>query len=182
MSLVIVETTTEQSITPEVLKEVDARMLPCLEERNTKWRYSLLSSDRHRMICTFDAPDAESVRQAYRKGGGMYSRIWAGEIVAPEGIQPQQNETILKVFEGTYPDGFTEEDWNEANQYILPCYAERGIEWVRSYISLDRTRVICELNAPDAETIREAHLKFGIPFVREACLQQRVWSAMLIEP
>ena len=65
MSSIKVETTTDRPITAEML--ADTRVLDCLEVRNAKWRYSLLSADRHSMICTFEAPEAESVRQAYRQ-------------------------------------------------------------------------------------------------------------------
>jgi Protein of unknown function (DUF4242) len=175
MVLAIVETLSDSPLTPEEPTDVDYRVFDCLTERNATWRYSLLSVDRHRMICTFDAPDAESVRQSYRKAGGFFNRIWAGEIIQPEGDRPQRNEAILKVFEGTYPGGFTQEQWDEGNRLILPCYATQGVEWIQSHVSLDRTRLVCELNSPDAETIREAHRRFNIPF-------DRVWSAMIIQP
>ena len=86
-------------------------------------------------------------------------------------MPPLWNEPILKVLEGSYPNGFTDEEWNEAQRLILPCYQERGIEWVRSCASQDKTRVVCELNAPDAEVIREARGKAGIPFDRVWCAE-----------
>lgn len=172
MSLIVVETTAEQPLTPDLLNEAHERVSPCLEARNVIWRYSLLSSDRHRMICTFDAPDAESVRDAYRKGGVISSRTWAGMLIKPEGIQPQPNAALLKVIEVTYPP-LSEAEWNEANSRTLRWYAERGIEWIRSYLSLDRTRLICELNASDLESVREAPHKLSVSF-------DRVWSAAIL--
>ncbi|NJK77143.1 MAG: DUF4242 domain-containing protein [Oscillatoriales cyanobacterium RU_3_3] len=172
MTITIVETLSDSPLTPEELTDVDYRVWECLTERNATWRYSLLSVDRHRMICTFDAPDAESVRESYRKAGGFFNRIWAGEIVKPEGIQPQHNEAILKVFEGTYPP-ISQAELDEVSHKTLNCYVERGIEWIQSYLSFDRTRLICELNAPDLESVREVQRKLNIPF-------DRVWSAMVI--
>jgi len=46
---------------------------------------------------------------------------------------------------------------------------------VHSYTSLDKTRVVCELNAPHVEVIREAHGKAGIPF-------DHVWCAEVLKP
>lgn len=175
MSLVIIETQSDTPLTPEEPTETDLRVLACLTERNATWQYSLLSSDRLRMICIFKAPDVESVRESYRRGGGIFDRMWSGEIIRPEGTQPQRNEAILKVFESTFPSGFTHDEWDEGNRNVLPCYAERGVEWLHAYVALDRTRLVCELNAPDAEVIRESHRKFNIPF-------DRVWSAMVIKP
>lgn len=175
MSLILVETAAEQPITFEWLSEADQRITPCLQEREATWQYSLLSSDRHRMICIYDAPDAEALRASYRKATVEFSKIYPVEIIEPAGIVPGWNEPILKVFEGTYPDGFTDEQWHEASRLILPCYEQHGVEWIRSYVSLDRTRMVCELNAADAEIIRQAHRKAGIVF-------DSVWSAQLLKP
>jgi Protein of unknown function (DUF4242) len=174
MSKIIIETNYDQPLTPEIMEEANERALPCLEARNAHWRYSLWSTDRCRMICNFDAPDAGTVREAYRKAGVPFDQIWAAEILSPDGGSPERDETRLKVVEGTYPP-FTIEDWNEFNDKTLACYAERGVEWIRSFVSLDRRRVICEVNAPDAEAIRETYRKLGIPF-------DRVWSAELLLP
>jgi Protein of unknown function (DUF4242) len=174
MSLIIVETITEQPLTTEVLNDAHERVMPCLEARNVVWRYSLLSADRQRMICTFDAPDAGSVRDAYRKGDAFFSRIWAGELIQPEQMPSQPDLTLLKVVEGTSPS-LNPDDWNEAKSKTLRCYTDRGIEWVCSYLSLDRTRLICEVYAPDAESIREAQRRLEIPF-------DRVWSAERLKP
>ncbi|WP_019499766.1 nickel-binding protein [Pseudanabaena sp. PCC 6802] len=175
MSLVIVETLADSPLVPEEPTETDLRVLGCLTERQSTWRYSLLSHDRLRMICTFDAPDVESVRESYRKGGGVFTRMWAGEPIEPEGVQPQRNTSTLKVAEATFPNGFTQAEWDAGTRRALPCYAERGSEFIQSYLSLDRTRLICEFNPPDAEVIRQTRYKLGIP-----C--DRVWSAMVISP
>jgi hypothetical protein len=79
------------------------------------------------------------------------------------------------VLEDVYLDELTDEAWNEAHRLILPYYAEHGVEWIRSNDMYDRTRPIWELNAPDADVIRETHRKFGIPF-------DRVWSANVLNP
>lgn len=173
MSLIIVETVTEQPLTDERLDAVSQSIAPCVEARNGTWRYSLLSGDRHRMICIYDAPDAESMRDAHRRGGLAPKRVWAGNIIQPEGTPPQQ-PTLLTVFEGTYPP-LSDDEWDESSSKILSCYEERGIEWIQTYLSLDRTRMICELNAPDLESVREVQRRLNIPF-------DHVWSAQVFCP
>lgn len=173
MAKVIVETLFDQPITEEVMQANDERALPCLKARDAHWCYSLLSTNRCRMICTFDAPDAESVRDAYRRAEVEFGQIWTAEILKSESV-PSRDETRLKVIEGTYPPLMID-DWNEFNQKMLACYVERGVEWLHSFVSLDRRRVICEVNAPDAEAIRETYRKLGIPF-------ERVWSAKILKP
>jgi len=162
MAIVVVETLATEPLTPENPTDTDLRVLGCLTERAATWRYSLLSHDRLRMLCTFAAPDAESVRAAYRKGGGAFNRIWSGERLTPDGTQPHWDEAHLFVIEGTYaPIGETE--LHDLSHKTLSCYTERGIEWIQSYLSRDRTRLICELNAPDTESIRAAQYRIGVP-------------------
>jgi hypothetical protein len=50
------------------------------------------------------------------------------------------------------------------------CVGARGGRWMRSYLSADHLRMVCEFEAGDAESIREAYRSAGAPFVR-------VWSA-----
>ncbi|KAI9129193.1 DUF4242 domain-containing protein [Acaryochloris sp. CCMEE 5410] len=173
MTLVIVETLSETPLTPENLTDEDVQFMNCLEERNGTWRYSLLSIDRQRMICTFEVPDVESLRESYRRSGVPYNHIWPGEILKPEGTQPQKNEAIFKVFEGTYPEGLTPTQWDAMNQSMSSHYAEHGVEWVQSYVSLDRTRIVCELNAPDLESVIKAHHKIGLT-------KTQLWPATLL--
>ncbi|HEY9624680.1 MAG TPA: nickel-binding protein [Crinalium sp.] len=174
MALIVVETTHAQPLTPEIIEAADERVFPCLKAREADWRYSLISTDWRRTICTFDAPDTEAVRSSYRMANIRFDRMWPAEIRVPEFTQPSWKEPILKVVESTYPS-LTDEDWDKTNGQILPYYAEHGIEWVCSYVSRDRTRLVWELNASDADVIQAAHRKFGIP-----C--DRVWSANVLKP
>jgi hypothetical protein len=172
MSLVIVKTVTEQPMTDDNLEEMDRIGLPCLRTHGVTWRYSLLSRDCCQMICTFDAPDAASVRNAYAKLGVQKRAIWAGELIQPEGALPYSAER--SVIEAHYPV-LSEADWNELQQTVSQCCKELGLHWLCSYLSLDRTRVIHELAAPNTETIHDAYHEFSIP-------HDDVWSAQLLMP
>jgi hypothetical protein len=57
------------------------RERPCLDMYNVAWRRSLLSSDRLRMVCEYDAPDAESVRKVQREAGNTFERVWLAEVI-----------------------------------------------------------------------------------------------------
>jgi hypothetical protein len=56
----------------------------CLEVRNGMWRRSSLSKDKLRMVCEFEAPDAESVREAFRTAGVAFERVWSADVFAVE--------------------------------------------------------------------------------------------------
>ena len=65
---------------------VDARRLdPCLAAHDVRWLRSYLSLDRRRMICEFEAADAEAVRSSFRSAGVAFMRVWAAEQYFPGG-------------------------------------------------------------------------------------------------
>jgi hypothetical protein len=61
----------------------DLKLLPCLEAEDAKWIRSQVSLDGRRVICEFEAPDAESVRSAYRKTSLAFERVWVSEVLDP---------------------------------------------------------------------------------------------------
>ncbi|MBE9029013.1 DUF4242 domain-containing protein [filamentous cyanobacterium LEGE 11480] len=175
MSLVIVETLSDAPLTPDEPTETDFRILSCVTERQGEWRYSLLSNDRRRMICTFDAPDAESIRDSYRKAGGFFSQVWTAEAMKLAIKQSPRNQETLKVFEVTYPNELSAADREATTQKLMSNLTHQGVEWVQSYVSKDRSKLICELNAPDNGVVESAHEELGL-----SC--DRMWPAMLIAP
>jgi hypothetical protein len=50
------------------------------------------------------------------------------------------------------------------------CFAAHRVRWLRSLVSLDGRRLLCEYEAPDAESVREANRRAGLPF-------ERAWTA-----
>jgi hypothetical protein len=84
MASIIVEYGFEQPMTDEQLSEMTARFDPCLEVRYAAWVRSSLSADRKRMICEFEAPDAESVRAALRSAGISFERVWTAQVFPVE--------------------------------------------------------------------------------------------------
>jgi hypothetical protein len=57
------------------------RERPCLDMYGVAWRRSLLSSDRLRMFCEYEAPDAESVRKVQREAGNAFERVWPAQVI-----------------------------------------------------------------------------------------------------
>lgn len=53
------------------------------------------------------------------------------------------------------------------------CFSSRRITHVRSFLSRDRRRLICEYMAPDAESVRKANELAQLPF-------ERIWTAQVI--
>lgn len=84
MARVIVEQVYPEPMSEEILASFANKLDPCLEIRNGQWRRSSISVDRLRMTCEFEAPDAESVREAFRTAGLPYERVWSAEVFAVE--------------------------------------------------------------------------------------------------
>ena len=71
----------------EVLNAINQRVSPCLKERNVKWRYSLVSSDRTKVIRTkviaeLNVPDIESLQEVQHKVGISFDRVWSAEFLS----------------------------------------------------------------------------------------------------
>ncbi|HVR02364.1 MAG TPA: nickel-binding protein [Polyangia bacterium] len=49
---------------------------------------------------------------------------------------------------------------------LEPCLAVRGIRKLRSWVSTDRRWGICEYEAADAESVREAYRSADVKFLR----------------
>lgn len=64
----------------------------------------------------------------------------------------------------TFPPGLTPEDFEGfyAN-YEQACYAE-GVVPLRVHVGYEDGRAFCFTMAPDAEAVRRAHARVGLPF------------------
>ena len=82
MTHLIVEQTFEPALTDEEHSRIGQRIDKCLEAYGARWLRSYLSTDRRRMVCEFEAPDAEAVRRSYRSAGVAFDRVWAAELYA----------------------------------------------------------------------------------------------------
>jgi hypothetical protein len=80
MAILVLEHTFETPVTPEELSESAKRVDRCLEAHGARWMRSYLSADRKRMICEFEAGDAEQVRQSYRAAGVPFDACWIADV------------------------------------------------------------------------------------------------------
>jgi len=84
MARVMAEQVFQQPMTDEQLLAFSKRLDPCLEVRRGAWRRSTLAIDRLRMVCEFEAPDSEAVREAFRASAIAYERVWTAHVFAVE--------------------------------------------------------------------------------------------------
>jgi len=80
MGLIIVERSFEHPPSDADMTAVAEREQKCREIRSITWKRSVLSNDRRRMICEYEAPDAETVRRVQLEAGAPFDRIWSAEV------------------------------------------------------------------------------------------------------
>ena len=76
----IVEQTFEAPLSDQDHGRLGQRLDKCLEAYGARWMRSYLSTDRRRMVCEFEAADAEAVRTSYRSAGVTFDRVWTAEL------------------------------------------------------------------------------------------------------
>ena len=84
MACIVMERTLETPLTDQEMAQQGRRLDDCLELRSSAWVRSYLARDGKRMICEFEAPDAESVREALRAAGQPFDRVWPATVHAAE--------------------------------------------------------------------------------------------------
>lgn len=82
MAHLIVEQSFGQPLTDDEHTRVAKHLDECLERHGARWMRSYLAADRLRMVCEFEAADAEAVRRSYRSAGVRFDRVWPAEVYA----------------------------------------------------------------------------------------------------
>jgi hypothetical protein len=139
----------------------------CLGFHRVEWCESFLSSDRRRLFCRFDAPDAESVRIVFRQAEAQVSAVWAGSVhpasggVAEDLPRKPARPNVLGQRICEAPIDLT--DFRRSAVAASWCLAMYRVILVRSFLSRDRKRAIHLYHATDAESVRLAERSSGMP-------------------
>jgi ubiquinone/menaquinone biosynthesis C-methylase UbiE len=102
MARVMMEQVFQEPFSDERYADFAKKLDSCLEVRSGAWRRSSLSIDRLRMVCEFEAPDAEAVRDAARTAGIPYERVWTANVYAVEDY-PEMMNKLRAVLAGKAP-------------------------------------------------------------------------------
>jgi len=84
MPHILVERRFDTPLTDVEYEATKARLRPCVQLHNVKWVRTYLSHDRRRMICEYEARDAETVRNVFREGSTPFEIAWTADVVEPE--------------------------------------------------------------------------------------------------
>ena len=81
MPRIVIERSFDTPQSDADMQLVADRERPCLAAHKASWKRSLLSVDRRRMVCEYEAVDAETMRRIQREAGALFERVWVGEVI-----------------------------------------------------------------------------------------------------
>jgi len=172
MSIVVVERSFRAPVAFEDVQAAEERAAGCLEAHGVRFLRTYFSRDRRRMVCLYEAPDAESVRLAQEKAGLPFERAWAARVVRHPAEEPAGDAVVL---ERALPQPLDEGAIRDAAVRGAWCLEQHACRTVWSYLSGDGRRCLCVFSAPDAESVRQTQRQTGMPY-------ETAWPATVHEP
>lgn len=84
MGLFVVEERFDPPINADGLNGYSDTLSPCLKTYDVTWVSSFVARDGTQCICVYEAPDAESVRRAYKTAEVPFQfKVWPATRYAP---------------------------------------------------------------------------------------------------
>jgi hypothetical protein len=142
----------------------------CFNLYRVDWRQSFLAADGARMLCWYQAPDAESARMALRQLGSDLNAVWAGNISEAEGERPGECRRIVEFA--------ADEVLNVAETVATVeslTKASDDAELLASIVSQDRRHLVCVLGGQDEAVLADLVAAGGFG-------AERSWSCQLVDP
>jgi hypothetical protein len=161
MPTVVVERAFAQPVAFADIQAVESRGASCLDSHGVRFLKSYFSRDRRRMICLYDAPDAESVRIAERKAGVPFDEAWSARVIRHEGADLEDDAIVV---ERLLPRPLDEAGIRKAAADGAWCREQYGCRIVWTFLSPDGLRCVCVFAAPDAESVRQSQRQSGMPY------------------
>ena len=172
MELVLVERRFEKAIEFADIQDLEDAGSSCLDIHHVRFLKSFFSKDRRRMLCLYEAPDAESVRLAEDQAKVPYDRAWTCQrIQNPEPFRDTAAKEYV-VVERTFPSPVTQEFVSNAFCSARWCLDLYQATYIESFLGNDGLQMVCVFQAPDAEAVRTANNQVGATYTD-------VWTASL---
>jgi len=135
------------------------------------------ASDGCRLVCLFEAPDAEAVRRTIITGRMRAPRrLWSATVHGQEPAGEEGDRAgprSLVVVERSLEQPIPFDTVQALEDAAQACFEQRDVKPIVSYFALDRRRMLCLYDAPDAESVRTANRLAGLPM-------DIAWSTRLV--
>lgn len=169
MSHVFVERHWDPPLGAAELQKMSEGAADCLDIHRVAWHGSRLSTDGRHLLCHFSGADAESVRSALRQNNAVADRVWPGTIHDAPGLTAGDRLAANVLVSRQFEAATALEEIQAIEDRAGGCLEIHRVRFVRTFFSLDRTRMVCLYQAPDAESVRIAQREAGMPV-------ERVWA------
>jgi len=159
MELVLVERRFAEPVSFEEIQALETAGAWCLQSYNVRFLQTLFSRDQKRMLCLYEAPDAEAVRLAESQAKVPYDRAWTCQRLKPEKPVP-----------GTLPAEYVVV---ERELYLVPVdYVSRSIVAISK--RCDTYGRAFNLTNPHAIQLREllGYLKIFDPTLQQVSYEE----------
>jgi hypothetical protein len=164
------------------LRSIDPPMTPrdvvltdeagdCFKLHRVNWRHSFLSADGARMLCWYEAPDAESARIALRRLRASTEGVFAGTVIGEDDPDSPAMSAASFVAELRYSAPSAQ----DAFAAVSTAFRERDITLVRGFASIREPKGVCIVRATNDRSVRSA-------LERAAVVLDAVWQCTPIVP
>ncbi len=118
----------------------------CFDLYELHWQESYISEEGRHRICHYRAPDAESVRTAFRKAAVEVEHVWSGTLLAGDGASAA-GVAVDWPFEPPWPESAPFALERARREGLLPL----GLDPVRAIVPAGCRRILCFCAAPAAQ-------------------------------
>jgi hypothetical protein len=170
METVVIERWFEEPVAFQEIQDLEDAGSWCLDLYSVTFLKTFFSRDRKRMICLYEAPDAEAVRRAERQAKVPFDLAWTGEPLDIRGGRPplpaNAPEGEFVVVERMFEDPVVLPELLDRIRERGGCLETYGADYLEAYLSPDRRRMLCLFRAPDTEAVRNVNRTMEVPAVR----------------
>ncbi|HLT91182.1 MAG TPA: nickel-binding protein [Woeseiaceae bacterium] len=111
----------------------------CFRLHGLEWQESFIAEDGQRRLCRFRAPDAESVRIAFRQAGLRVDAVWSGTLIEVR----EDDAAAASVLEWPFAPPSPADATSALARAHREGFGGLGFEPVRVIVPADRRRIIC---------------------------------------
>jgi hypothetical protein len=178
MTLVMVERSFDSPVAFEDIQALEDAGAWCLEAHQVTFIKTFFSADRKRMLCLYEAPDAESVRLAQKKAEVPFDCAWSCTALVPESRSFPGNALhppVPILVEREFDAPTSADDVRQMVRSGAWCFDQHRTGYRESYLAQDGLRMVCLFEAPDMESVRHANRTLQFPV-------HRLWATTVHVP
>jgi cation diffusion facilitator CzcD-associated flavoprotein CzcO len=149
--------------------------LACLDLYRVSWRRAYLATDGTRMLCWYQAPDAEAVRFVLRQQGSRGVAVWPSEVRGPADIEPAERSRDFTVVEVRPEPALDTAAMASARDATVAALGAAGHRVARVFTARSGAQIVCVLEANDAEAVRACLQAAGIA-------ASATWCCVAVDP